>query len=55
MVLLSELVSYLIKFVVFMLIAVVAVKCGAKYKQNKLEKAAAETGSVETESAQGES
>lgn len=50
MVLLSEFVSYLIKFLAFMLITVVAVICGAKYKKNKLANAAAENEGSEVDS-----
>jgi hypothetical protein len=50
MLLLSELVEYLIKFVVLGVIAWAGVMCGAKYKKNKLAQAAGgqETASEET-------
>lgn len=54
MALLSEFVSYLIKFLAFMVITAVAVICGVKYKKNKLVKAAAENESPEADSSAGE-
>lgn len=50
MALLSEFVSYLIKFLVFLVITVVAVICGAKYKKNKLVKTSIESEGSEVDS-----
>ncbi len=39
MLIVSELVSYLIKYIVFIAIAVVGILCGARYKKNKTAQA----------------
>lgn len=39
---LSELLTYSFKYIILLAVTIVAVICGAKYKKNKLAKAAAE-------------
>ena len=46
---LSELLTYLFKFFVLGGVTIAAVLCGAKYKKNKLAKAAAEEKTANTE------
>ena len=46
---LSELLTYLFKFIVLGVVTIVAVLCGAKYKKSKIAKAAAEADASNTE------
>ncbi len=49
MLFLNELGTYLIKFIVLGVIAVLGVMCGAKYKKNKLAKQAGEENAASVE------
>lgn len=46
---LGELFTYSFKYIVLLAVTVVAVLCGAKYKKNKIAKAAAEAEAPNTE------
>lgn len=46
---LGELLTYLFKFIVLGAVTIAAVLCGAKYKKNKIAKAAAEASTSDTE------
>ena len=45
----GELLTYLFKFLILGGVTIAAVLCGAKYKKNKLAKAAAEADNAENE------
>ncbi len=45
---LSELLTYLFKYIILLAVTVAAVICGAKHKKNKLKKAAESTENIDT-------
>jgi len=50
----GELLTYSFKYIILLAVTVIAVICGAKYKKNKLAKAAVENETVNTQDTETE-